>query len=167
MSELVRRIDRARWDTDEADSDEFFSADAITCDLKTTQNALSVWEVGSVDQSGQAVLAMVAQFKDIADAIDVVLLSPEYLYENGIEYAYCSGLTPVKDLVETHVDVTDLTYVKLGVVARHIRSRISANHWRRYTLEEQVSLLRQAIGDKRLSLESVNKNYRRLIQGST
>ena len=150
MSLFVRKIDKGKWFQVDLHQNTDYSADAITNCLKTRQNTLSVWEIISETDIDEAVLAIVSG-QDHLDTIDVVLMSPDYLKKQGIDYKRTNGSTPVDDLVEKHIDLSNLTYKSLGIVAYHIVDKINDQKVKRYTIRQLKEILNQAISQNRLT----------------
>ena len=66
MPYFVRKIARAKWSNESITDNPFdIPADAITLDLKTFTNTLSVWEVTDEGKVGDAVLAIASGFDRI------------------------------------------------------------------------------------------------------
>ena len=154
MSELVRKINAAKWRQVSLKKNVDVSADAITHSMKTTANVFSVWEIDSEEQIDQAALAMVAS-GDNLETFDVVPLSPTHLKDKGIEIIKNDGKTKVGDLVKTHFVLAGLTYSKLGIIANHIVDMFIGNKVKRYTRDDLRSLLNKAIDDGRLNKEDL------------
>jgi len=115
MSLFVRKIIKSKWYQTDIENGDDVSADAITNCMKTKQNTLSVWEIESPDELDNAVLAIVSQHQHL-ETIDVVKLDSVSLVENEIVWVESRGLTPIDDLVDTHFDLSELTYPKLGII---------------------------------------------------
>jgi hypothetical protein len=92
MSILVRKIDIGKWNQVDLRQSIDPSADAITNCLRTRQNALSVWKVESKTDIDEAVLAIISG-QDHLEAFHVILMSPNYLEERGIDCIQSNGLT--------------------------------------------------------------------------
>jgi hypothetical protein len=163
MSLFVRKIDRGKWPQAVLHQNTDPSADAITNCLKTKQNALSVWEVISETDIDEAVLAIVSG-GDHLEAIDVVLMSSDYLKKQGIDCKQTKGLTSVDDLVEKHIDLSNLTYKKLGIIAYHIVDKIIDQKVKRYTERQLKEILNQAIGQNRLTPDRLKDSIRKKLQ---
>ena len=115
----------------------------ILSSFKNDDNTISVWEINSEEELDEAVLALTTCFKSL-DTIDVVTLEEEYLDKVTVEYEYSDGLTPVKDLVHTHLNIKNLDYYKIGLISEYIIQRISLNKIKRYNLEDILTILRKA-----------------------
>ena len=76
MQLLVRKINRAKWDQNNICEGESPSGDAITIDLRTKNNTLSIWEINSEDEIEDAVLALTVA-GDTLNTIDIVIFNAD------------------------------------------------------------------------------------------
>ncbi|HUT87224.1 MAG TPA: hypothetical protein VMX15_03975 [Candidatus Heimdallarchaeota archaeon] len=159
MSLLLRKIEKAKWMQNDIRGGEDVSADAITNCLKTTANALSVWEVGDESLVPDAALAMASQF-DHLDTIDIVLLCQGALGKAGLEVKRSAATTALSEFAANHRDVVGLTYRKLGELARLIVDGIKGNRVRRYTKGKLLELLRGAVASGRISVDDLREGVR-------
>jgi len=162
MGLLVRKINRGKWP--KVDNNDVFeiSSDAITSCLRSTKNTLSVWEINSENDLDEAVLALVANFQRL-ESIDVVLLDGQDLIKANVKCIQTKGITPVKDLEDTHYDLSELDYFRVGLIAEHISKRIFLKKIKRYTITDLKRILVKAIDENRLSLEDLNESVRKKI----
>tara|TARA_R110002033_G_scaffold40631_3_gene81046 strand:- start:134 stop:625 length:492 start_codon:yes stop_codon:yes gene_type:complete len=162
MGLLVRKINRSKWpNSDNTDVFEI-SSDAITSCLRSTRNTLSVWKIDSEKDLDEAVLALAASFQRL-ESIDVVLLEGQDLVKANINCIQTKGITLVKDLEQTHYDLSELNYFKVGLVAEHIAQRIYLKKIKRYTVTDLKRVLNKAIEDNRLKMEDLNESVRKKI----
>ena len=162
MSLLVRKIEIAKWLQTDIHHGEDISADAITNCMRTTGNTLSVWEIKYETDIDEAVLAIVAGGHHL-ETIDIVTIDPDYIEEKNIGWLSTEGLTPVDDLKNTHRDLYNLTYCKLGVIAYHIAERIIQNKVQRYTLGRLKQILKNAVGQGRLEPNTLSDSLRKRL----
>ena len=163
MSLLIRKINRNRWlEVDEVPDD--VPADAITggC-MRTQRNTLSVWEVPDENTIDEAVLAIVSAGQHL-ETIDIVQIDREHLEEHKIDCIQTEGHTPVEDLVDTHIDLSNLAYTELGVIAYHIADKFRQNKVIRYTKGATKKILIDAIREKRLDADNLKESIRRNLQ---
>ena len=100
MPYLIRRISRAKWDEIEGGE---VSADAITNDLKTFQNDLSVWLISNREELDRAVLALVTGGKQTKlSTLHIILIEEEMIENNGLTLKETPGDTVVASLVNSH-----------------------------------------------------------------
>jgi hypothetical protein len=156
MPLLVRKINKAKWMQNDILSGEDVSADAITTCMKTFQNALSTWRVSREEEVEDAVLAMVAG-QERLETMDVVFIDRSSLEDKGINLKSTPGITPLKELINKHIDICDLTYRLLGVVAENIVRSIKDEKIKRYTKKDLKKILTEAIEAGRLHKNDLNE----------
>ena len=159
MSLLLRKIEKAKWMQNDILGGEDVSADAITNCLKTTANALSVWEVGDKSQVSDAVLAMASQF-DHLDTIDIALLCQGALGKAGLGVERSAANTALADFADNHREVVRLTYRKLGELAGLIVDEIRANRIQRYTKGQLRTLLHAAVAKGRININDLREKVK-------
>lgn len=162
MSLLVRKIERAKWMQNDVLGREDVSADAITNCMKTKANALSVWEVTEEGNVPDAVLAIASEFQHL-DTIDVVILHQAAIADAGLHVEKTEGRTPVKELLETHRDITNLGYSSLGTLAGFIVDGFRDDRVKRFTRGQIRRLIKEAIESGRLDKEELQKAVRSKI----
>lgn len=158
---LLRKISHAKWDPSKGWSEVKISADAVTADLRTQDNMLSLWKCGDgeeVEIEGAA-LALIAASNRL-DKIDIVWLSDDELQADGQTLQDTKGDTPVQDLIEQHVDVSELDYSSLGKVASRIAAAIAGGRYRRLRLKRVKALLLEAVEQKRVKLTHLKEGLR-------
>jgi hypothetical protein len=162
MQLLVRKINRSKWNN--ADEDIFkLSSDAITSCLRSSRNTLSVWKIESESDLDEAVLALISNFQKL-ESIDIVTLDGDYLIKAMVEQEQTEGITPISDLVDSHYDLKNLNYYKIGIVAEHIIQRIKLNKVKRYTINELKRILKKAIEQHRLKIEDLHVSVAELVR---
>jgi hypothetical protein len=162
MSLLIRKIDKGKWLQRDICQGEDVPADAITNCLRTKHNTLSAWEITSENDIDEAVLAIVSGHQHL-ETIDVVPIDPGHLKENNIDCIRTDGLTPVRDLIKNHIDLSNLSYKKLGVIAYHIVDKIRDKKVRRYTEGRLKAILNEAIEKGRLEADKLSDSLRRKL----
>ena len=161
MRLLVRKISKSKWTSGDTVPEDI-QADAITGCLRTHGNKLSVWAIQDESSIDEAFLALVAA-GDRLDTIDVVQMNFEELQKDGFRCARTKGRTPVEDLVDTHLDICDLSYGKLGVIACYIANMVRNGKQVRRTVGELKEILRTAIAEGRLSEEELKEDIRKKL----
>lgn len=146
---IARKISLAKWAGPEVGTE--ISADAVTGDLRTSDNALSFWSTQShsPDELEDVVLALASAFQRI-DKIDLAWVDPESLRSAGIGIGASEGLTPVESLKGRHVDVERLDLGRLGVVATAISAAVAQKSYRRWSSGEVLRILAKAVAEDRL-----------------
>ena len=167
---LVRKISRAKWDkqfnTDRGLAKEEISADAVTGDLRTQSNSLSFWRCSASEPNsiGDAALAIAAA-GDRLDKLDIVWISDSELCNDGHVLRSTKGRTSVRDLVETHVDICNLDYTRLGRIAERVYIAIQDQHCRRLSRTQVKKLLESAIRHGRIASVDLRQGVRSEILG--
>ncbi len=162
---LARKFSRSKWDDDRNLSRGLsrgeISADAVTGDLRTRQDALSFWRchAGAVADIEDAVLAIAAAAERVAK-VDIVWVDEEALRSDGHPLRDSPGRTPVADLAERHVDICQLDYVRLGRLAQKVDAAVREKHWRRISKARVKALLASAIEQGRIVPGELNARLR-------
>ena len=158
MPLLVRRINRVKWEQIvNTDIENDVSADAITNCLKTFNNDLSVWHIESDADIEKAILALITGSRQASlSTFDIVVIDEKLALNSGLSLADTKGDTVVKELVDTHKDLTKLTYSKLGVVKDLILDCIKdGKSTRRYTKSQLKKIINQAISDNKIAKDDL------------
>jgi len=160
MGYMVRKISRAKWDLKSGLSGDFISADAVTSDLRTSNNCLSLWFCNDPNENielSSVVLALVATSeRNRIDPIDVAWIHSKDLSECDISQKLSPGKTLVEDMINKHVDVIDLDLTKLCILAKIFAHSIrSHKRFKRYSKKEVRSLLSGAVKSGRLKLDKL------------
>lgn len=155
MSLLVRKINRNNWPSGITNSSDI-KADAITNCMRTSHDSMSVYEISSKADIDNAFLAIASNF-DRLETFDVVMMDKKVFIDSGINVLNNPGLTPVKDLKNTHWDISDLRYANLGTIAQHINSCVSSNNVMRRSRGELKNIIEKAITDGRLKLNTLRE----------
>ena len=158
MPILIRKIDRIKWEKTEIEDNDY-SADSITGCLRTSQNNLSLWKILSEENIIEAVLAIASNGENI-DTFDVALLDEDFFIENNIDLCNNKGITPFKKMESNHIDASNLTYNKLGLIAKHVNDKIRDEQCKRYRRKELFDLLRDAVQNKYLNIEDLHERKR-------
>lgn len=156
MSFLIRKITRSKWPRENYESltSNDISADAVTSCLRTTRNTLSTWEVSSTQEINEAILALVSGFERI-DTIDIVIIEKQELLDKGFELINTPGLTPVVDLVETHIDISSLNYASIGGFSEIMIECLKSEKVLRYNKKKLINILEEAIKAGRVEKEKL------------
>ncbi|MGH0593347.1 hypothetical protein ACQVPY_13750 [Bacillus pretiosus] len=161
MSLLVRKLAKSKWPKENFETVDIkdLRADAITSCLRTSNDTLSTWEIASPDNLSDAILALVSSFEKI-DKIDVVMIEREEVVNRGFEIADTLGNTPVEQLKNTHKDITGLTYQTVGDFSRLLLDTMMEGRVERYTATKVKRLLKEAIEQGKLDLNSLKEGVR-------
>lgn len=153
---LVRKITRAKWDRTDQLGEGEIPADAVTADLRTTDNALSLWASPDADGLNDAVLALVAGAERV-DKVDVVWIERASFKDVGVELDQTDGRTPVADLVDRHEDAVRLDLVRLGRFAEQVVHALGAEQHKRLTKKKVAQLIAAAVDAGRVPLEKLEE----------
>lgn len=93
-------------------------------------------------------------------------VSDEDLRADGQKLRDTEGQTPVLGLVEHHVDIQNLDYVRLGRVANRIVAAIDGKQCRRLAKGKVLKLLAAAVNERRVDLDNLNEKVRSEIRKS-
>lgn len=167
MMYLARKVTISKWKAREDLAEGEISADAITADLRTKDNALSLWqcEFPSKEKSEDAILALAAA-GDHLDKMDLVWLTSDALHADSQQYVRTDGETLVADLAERHFDVKRLDYVRLGKVANCVMGAIAEGKCCRFSKSSVKSLLLSAVRQNRIQLSSLKKGVKEELEAT-
>ena len=153
---LARKITLAKWEAERELSEGEISADAVTADLRTRENKLSFWRCGSETEVEDAALALAAASERV-NKFDIVWVDEGELKTDGQTLEDTEGQTPVTELVERHVDVCRLDYVRLGNVAHHVITAIKEERCTRLNRRRVTDILVAAVEQERVNLDDLEK----------
>ena len=157
---LARKITRAKWTSSHLGPGEI-PADAVTADLRTKNNTLSFWQCGSgtEEELNEAVLALAAGGQKVEN-IEIVWVAHDELSSDGQSLDTTAGRTPVAELVERHVDLSSLDYVRLGRVADRVVAAVEQGRHRRVTRRRVIKILANAVQQGRLNPSDLEEKVR-------
>ena len=166
---LARMITRSKWESESKPglaSDEI-PADAITVDLRTTDNSLSFWECGraSGPEIASAVLAIAAG-RESLQKLDIVWVPQEALIRCGHQMVSTRGRTPFTEMVERHVDVCHLDYRRLGQIGDQVAAAIRLHRFKRFAQQAVLDLLVDGVQNGHVSEEGLAEKLRTSIQNA-
>jgi hypothetical protein len=166
MGYVARIINRAQWEPKPYMSADDIPADAITRDLRTLGNELSLWYCdGSNEQIEDVVLAWGAATSR-PDPFDIVLLNPDTLQSAGFVMKDSEGQTPVQDLRNRHVDLRELTLARIALLGHQIAGELRADsNCREFRKAEVVEILARAVRQGRVSLTDLKDEVRKKVDG--
>lgn len=160
---FVRKLNRAKWFQIDVFNDSDVTADTITNCLQTKGNALSVWQIHSENDLNDAVLAIISN-QDHIESLDVVILNVETIENYNIQIVASDGITPVEFMINSHRNLSELTYLKLGFIKDHIIERIRDDKMKRFTKFELLKILKKAIADGILKMEDLKADVRKKVE---
>ena len=174
MAYLVRKLNK-RESVDkfgEADCIETMPADAATCEFRTTDGRLSTWRIESLDDIGQAVLAIVVTSSKV-ERMDFIVIDTDFLDERGLVYnqTYAGQEIAVPDLQDTHYDIEGITIRRL-LDCSYVYQKVygidkqTETYIVRYVEGEIKDLLCEAKDANRIDMSKTNKAVRKLLSVS-
>lgn len=160
MAMLIRRITLSKWMdfiTHESGLTDV-GGDAVTGCLKTSRNALSVWKIHNDGEIDDAILALItgAQQEKLSK-INFVLINETELNKYGFSLSEMPGDTAVTDLVNSHFNITGITYSKLGIIKDIIHKHIQPENQR--TVKQLQEILKYALDRKRINIGGLSTKY--------
>lgn len=164
MAFYIRKISPAKWpQKGEATAICDIRADAITGDIRTTGDTISLWRIDTLEELNQAVLAL-ASGGDKVVTYNVLTIPEETLLKYGFTLAKTDGNTPVEGLVKTHRDVVGVNYGSLGKFAQLIIETINADKLCTVTKKQVKSLIIKAYKNGEINWEKLKERMREEIE---
>lgn len=163
---LARKITLKKWENSITSRLLYTAADAITADLRTSNNRLSLWQCREIDKSSQDIIDTVLAMGSAADQInkmDIVLLADEELRKDSQVIEYSPAETPVVDLSIQHADLCEMNYRLLGRLAYRINDAVRDERCFRFSKEEVVKILRDANQNERLNTARLSDRIKRTV----
>ena len=164
---LARKISLPKWKQHPDLAEGELRADAVTADLRTVDNALSVWQCGDNEATEkdvqEAALAM-ASIMDRADTIDLAWLGKDELEQAGHIVRQTNGETNVLDLRSHHFDICELNYTRLGDIASRIAKAVRDGQRRRFRRRAVLDLLADAVELDRIKIPYLKCPLRQQVQ---
>jgi hypothetical protein len=165
MGWLVRKISRAKWEPKPELEPTFIAADAVTIDLRTSNNRLSLWECDQDQAEAELskVAVALAGSLERPDKLDIAWFEKSLLESIGVQFEKTEGDTPLTDLKCLHVDAVSLDLSRIEQLSRLLAHAIrkDENH-RRFTKTDILELLCQAVREGRLSLNDLRDEQEKL-----
>ena len=155
---IGREITRAKWCKGAGLLNDEIPADAVTVDLRTSNNKLSFWRCGTYEKVLLDDLALaMASAADRVDRMDFVWMQQDELEDKSVKFVGTKGLTPVEALVDKHVDALSLDFVRLGQIARSVDNALQSDRYRRFTKKEIAGVLMHAVQAGRVQLDELRE----------
>ena len=163
---LARKVKRAKWDRRNGLAEGEISSHAVTVDLRaSTSCALSFWRCGDASEGAvrQVVLA-IASGAERVDPVEVTWLSWTRLKDQGVVFEQTAGRTPVRSLVEEHVDAVNLDLTRLGIIAQEVSASLDDERFVKLTKKEVTDLLAHAVRDGSMPLAALSEDVRLAVE---
>ena len=97
------------------------------------------------------------------DKLDVAWI-PEDQLDTGFSLENTPGQTRVADLVDTHVDLLELNYARLGRFAEQLHLRFTSGDRKRFTKTKVTELLASAVKDQRVAIKDLKSGVREVVE---
>ncbi len=165
MPYLARKITRAKWEfRDELGVDEI-PADAVTADLRTTDNTLSFWKIEKPsDEEIRLTALALATGADRIDRLDLAWVEEDGFRGDGLSLNPNDGRTPVVSLRKSHVDVIKLDLNRLCKIAASVSQAIYRGQHQRFTKKELIKIIVEAVVNGLLSPSDLAPNVKEEIE---
>jgi hypothetical protein len=163
MSYLVRKIAPAKWS--DTSSLEALSADALTADLRTRDNTLSLWEIDSEDELDDAVLALaISKNATKIEKMDLVVIPKETILAKELSIRASPGDTFAEELSNIHREIVDLKYSSLGIFAQIIIDLLSKNAPTTITKIKVENIVKVAYKNNTIDISCLPEDMQRRIK---
>lgn len=165
MAVLARKIARAKWEPKPGLAAGEIAADAVTADLKTTDNTLSFWRCPTAgpDDVKRAMLALAANAERL-DRLDVVYVQETAINDAGLTMFDTLGDTPVVSLRGLHVDIARLDLARLGSVARMVGDAHRTNATLSMTKKEVLDLVVGAVREQLVAIQDLKGEMKAKVE---
>lgn len=165
MDWLVRKVASGKWAVKPELRSDGIAADAVTSDLKTTENALSLWLCGTVNggpDPKEIVWALGSTCRRL-DPIKLCCFRKSDLEERGFDIRESEGHTRIASLKPLHRDLVKLDLTKLSSLASLIANCVrTEENYCSFSKSEVLDLLVKAVKEKVLSLDDLAENQEKL-----
>lgn len=165
MGWLVRKIAKKKWLEPDDLPDDGVGADAITADLRTGGNRLSLWTCQNPDNEKEIeeiAVALGTRLKRTSP-VDLAWVEAEQFESMGMALEKTRGDTLLVGMDDRHVDLIRVDQAHLCVVTSVFAQAIKKNQWhKRIPGSKLLKLLVQAVKDGRLSLNKLTPDQKEL-----
>ena len=162
---MARKITRAKWQPKSGIGGGKIPADAVTADLRTQSNSLSLWECGdATPEDVEAVALALAVAGDRIDKIEIVWFSDDELRAGGLRISQTHGRTPIAEMASRHYDAQNLDYEQLGYVADCVAKALSNDQYKRFTQRRVREFVSAAVQQGKVPLDNLNGKIRRDVE---
>lgn len=162
---LARKITLSKWgEPSILLGPDGIPADAITVDLRTRQNKLSLWQCEPTNDSDIKDIALALASKNAyTSKIDIAWISEDDLEGDDQIIQHTVSDIPVQDLANRHVDLCEMNYKRLGSIADRLRIAITSGSYRRFRESEVIAILKSAVSNNRLEFTALDENLRKKL----
>ena len=154
--QFYRKITQSKWSEQINGNISPVQADAISVDLKTTQNTLSLW---STSTHADAVLALCSGL-DKVEKLQLILITSAYhenMISDSLEFKQTPGKTKVEDLKDKHFDIVNMTTSELIKVSKTFADIIVKDKVIKLTRTDVGKILLEALKNGRLKYDELSE----------
>lgn len=146
MTLFVRKVRQGRWDLACDDTTKPLPADPMH-DLRTDDDALSVWVLGPGDASLEDVVIALATGGTTLSNVDVIIVPEDSVAALSLSIDQdAEGDTPLVDTNRSHRDIVKLTAADLVRIGEVLRT----GERRRFSERQVRALVSEAINERRI-----------------
>ncbi|TWH63821.1 hypothetical protein LX59_03072 [Azomonas agilis] len=164
MTILVRKIAKSKWPAEEClqnkSDDEIIPtlrADAVTSCLRTSGDTLSLWAINDINDVEKAILSLITSPKhERLNTIHIALIHLDKITEQELELKETIGDTVISSYSETHRDLVELDYRKIGFFCKIILSSIRDGNIKKVSDRQQAELIKRAASSKIVDQKTLN-----------
>ena len=156
---ILIKITKSKWYKHEGVSwlsQGELQADALR-DLRTMNNALSVWYIEENGSNLKQVITALAATCDSIQNFDYALFDLGNLVEANIKVAEVHGVTPYSEANSWHRDLIELTVGKMSKLVGVIANK-GETETKRISVKDVAGLLVEALQSKKIDLASLKAN---------
>lgn len=152
---FFRKITQSKWETQLNGNITPIQADAITSDLRTSQNTLSLW---STDDEKDAVIALCSGLDKVEKIQFIKINNEDYLQlvSNKLIFEQTEGKTKAENLKNKHYDIINLTDKELTIISNTFSKIIVNNNLIKFDRLTIGKILLDAIAEKKLIKENLS-----------
>lgn len=164
MSYLVRKISSYSqyYKISQTENIHDVEADVMSCDLRTTKNCLSTWAITDPTEVDSAILA-IASTSDHIEKMTFLILDETNIIANELEVVEeTADCCPVSDLASAHVNISNLSYKKIGAVLSVLKDVPDSSVITR-TKQQILTLISDAKNSGRLNVLLLKKDVMKYI----
>lgn len=156
---LAWSISTAKWRARTNIAENEISADAVTYDMRTTDNTLSFWLYDPTKEGSLEDVALaLASVRDNIQRLDLVWVDQQQVEQINLRIETTRGETPARYLQVNHRDVVGIDLSRLVALARNVANAISNNQTRRFTEREVQTILCDAAKNKLIATDDLKKS---------
>ena len=161
MSLLVRKITRNKWPNELVQKNNL-SAD-VAGDFRSNNSLLSLWEIDSIEQIQDAMLAIATSCDNIS-RMDFVILESAGLSNINVNIQQESSPNAYVSYSDKHWDMTNVTYESLGnIIAYAHKNMLKEGYHKRFKEKEVKKLLIKAIQDKKVEFDKLTERMKKYL----